>query len=360
MDTTFWGDDVKTPCLRSLKALLVYRFGCYGVTPDNLPMRSPSQCGLHLLRATLPDHPVPQKLGHMQAVISGTPQHRVEWMMPDSPILPALYCYDGRAMYLGCAQYSEGGGRAEWSGCRDVQPHDRGRYTVVFSVPQGYDGPGILPVKAEDHPGWDWPTRGSYLSQCSCAQARLAEKMGWSVQVVSANLLSLERGLAPWACRIKTIYERACLEGRSDLARAARDVCLHAIGSLHRTGMRRTAIKVSKDDLSGVGACERMMLDRDGHLAVETEVFRGGWWQAWMAQPAWSAAVWGVAQYRVTRAMMDLPQSSIVAVYGDAIYTTEPLPSARNNEVGWLRLKKGIAGPLRAPRGWTELREIMS
>ena len=349
MSSPGWPAGTTAKTVRSVKAILGHRFGL-----DELASYSPAQMGMELLRSVLGEIP-PQTLAYRRSIIANTPQHRIEWLMPDEPTLPALYHYDGRAMYLGCAQCSDGGRPVEYDGQGSVRPYDRGRYRVRFAVPNDYDGPGILPVQRDDRPGWDWPRDGEGISWCSCAQARLAAAQGWRVEVIDARLLSNERWLSPWAGRLETSYVQAFQEGAEDLARAIRSVCLHTIGSMHRTGVASKAVRVRPEDLADIGPGEEMTLDKEGHLAVKADVLRGGWWKPWMSHPEWSAAVWATAQYRVTRAMMSLPRRSVVAVYGDSVYTTEPMPAARPEQVGWLRLKKMVEGPMQTPRNWAEL-----
>ncbi|MGH9207069.1 MAG: hypothetical protein ACRD1G_11000, partial [Acidimicrobiales bacterium] len=341
--------------LRSLKAVVSLRFALYNVHPALLTAHSPAEMGMDLLLAIYGSALTPQALDDRRSIISTTPQHRIEWLMPEAATMPNIYCYDGHAMYLGCAQYSDGGEQVSWDGTEVPQPHHLGRYQVDFAVPTGYDGPGLLPVARRDRPGWDWPRSGEGHTWCSCAQARLAARQGWRVRVVDARLLAQEKYLAPWAGRLASIYERALREGWKDLAQCVRAVCLHTIGSMHRTGAATTAIRLSRAEMADVQPDEVITLDQEGHLAAETQVLRGGSWRTWMSHPELSAAVWAVAQYRVTKAMLHLPREAVLAVYGDALYTTEPLPAARDNEIGWLRHVGTVTGPVTTPRTWADL-----
>ena len=356
MDTTYWPIGTTPATLRSVQAILAHRFTHFGVMVSGIPMRTPSQCGMHLLQQSLPQCE-PLSLSVRQEIINTTPQHRIEWLMPDTPTLPALYCYDGLAMYLGCAQHSEGGEPVWWGG--------RGRSPAAPPRPLQGSVHRALWV------GGTWPAAGQMQRWVSLDLAA----RGKSRNLVLLRPSPYGKGVRLDRHRNRRLsrQERTLVSslGRPDLQRllqsfgrgTARPGPLPArcVRENNRFPAPAGNKADSRFDLSlrsgrdrsgrGVDARRRGRAGRSGgdparRLVAAVDVTAGLVGGCMVRSP----------QYRVTKAIQSLPREQVVAVYGDAIYTIAPLPAARDNELGWLRLKRGFCGPIDTPRNWGQLR----
>lgn len=357
----YWPDGADSRILGRVGAALGARFERFGVEGPIIPLSTPATAGMWLLRASgAPMEALPEPVRDL--IHRTACQHRIEWWGAGEGRLPALYYYDGRAMYLGLVDADMGVGPCEHRLGLPLHGSSRGRVLVSFTIPRNWTGPGLLPV-AREGVGYDWP-RARYftgLSWCSCAQARFAERQGWSITVQEHLSLQPGQPLRAWGERLGTLYRWALQEQDGKiLADCYRAICLHTIGALHRTEQREAVRSLEVAQLAGVRPGESLELDEHGGWAVRRMAYRLDRWSPEHSHPEWSSGIWSACQYRITRALLEAEPGSILGVWGDAIYTTAPL-SLYNEQgaLGHLRLKQHVPGPLPAPQGWNELRALL-
>jgi hypothetical protein len=264
---------------------------------------------------------------------------------PGTNPIPALYCYDGRAMYMGCCNgLGYAGGRWLQMSQEDIQPGDRGRAKVVFSAPANWQHVGLLAVKREGGAGWHWPVSGDWETWADCAEIRLARQQGWSVHVMDKLVWPEADPLGLWATRLSRLYLADGSAGQGLVGRCARAICLHTIGWFHNLGYTDQRSIVSPDDPRVT--IDNVEWDTDEGYQIKERVLTGK--KPEHCHPEWSAAIWARARLRVTKALLETPRDDLVAVRGDAIYRTSLAkadpgrlmdPWKDGGDVGRLRLK---------------------
>jgi hypothetical protein len=295
--------------------------------------------------------PLPWEL---QALITNTtPQHRIE-IFPGEGQINSLYCYDGRAMYLGCCQgVCSDASKVRRVEGEDILPEERGRARVEFTTPRDWRHVGLLPVKDDAGNRWLWPPGDECETWASLQEIRFARKQGWEVRVLEKIAWPEDRSLDLWADRLSRLYLSAKKVGADELAACYRSIALYAIGRLHNLGYRDEDRTVPIEEAT----FEQVVGIEGGEATIrERKQFdkRPEW-----CHPEWSAAIWANARMRVTRAMLEMDRSSLVGCRGDAIYTSSEWNPNDQGRCGDLRLK-GQAGPLPWPSSWRQIESAFS
>lgn len=309
-------------------------------------------------------------------------QHRIE-RFPDQGInadTSQLWLLDGRLMYVACVRELGNGPAAMITGPAAAEvfgatPYARARYQVTVTVPEWWEGAGILPHKAgtSDRDPWEYPNQPgrTFTTWADASEVWLAAyQFKWPTRFNAGMLFTPGRPLDTWAARLLRAYDRQRvgvidLDGSTPrLVRAAlRWMLLHSIGAWHSAGRTETTITagpMTRPAGPGWGpptvekgrAVWRRRVELDGRAAL-------------MAHPEWSAQIWGRARARVLWAptavkgtyagALTIPPTELVSIYGDAVMTTQrpPWAAARydDGKPGRLRVK-GYLPSLAASGGW--------
>jgi hypothetical protein len=323
---------------------------------------SPITLGLLLLRTTGTDMtPLPEEV---QACIrSNSPQHRIELRGSNEALPRGVVCFDGRCMYLGCCDdIGLASGRfrrqASFTGA------DRGKAHIEFTVPSGWSGVGILPVKRGDGASWHFPEVnpeiGTWNTWADLQEVRMAQKAGWKVNVQECLVWEAGGPLNEWSRRLQRLYRiwvnPAHANHNDHVARCIRSIALLTIGAMH-TPWRKETVEVLDD--SPLVTLDSVQSVGSDSVTVErwTEKNR----PADEFHPEWTTAIWARARCRVLRALLSLPAEAILGVRGDAIYIDGRVALVAHNlfpddgACGRLRLAWADFNPRPRVRSWADL-----
>jgi hypothetical protein len=336
-------------------------------------LATPSATGRYLLLRSIPhgtEWPVlPVDLQDELRATSG--QGRIELFPSAGDELPELVEVDARLAYLGSC-----GGLGAGVPVRDTVPEyggqQRGRYLATFTVPAGWDGPGLLGVAEADGYGWRWPAEPGEQGRgwWDGVEVGLALAQGWHVTIHERLLYPAYNGRGPldtWQRKLTTalgaIGESAEPVEVRELARAGlRAIVLHTIGALHGRGHKLTRWSPRADDVPADAGDLRA--EAGAYVWSETSG------QAWpeMAHPEWSTAIWARARARlldgptgakgVRAGMLHVERRQLVACRTDAIYLTGDPGWPDGGRPGHYRVKWRSSGPVPAPATSAELLAI--
>lgn len=327
-------------------------------------LRTPWWAGLYLLQKMEVDlQPIPADW--RQTIRDNAVQHRIQWLADPKKRVGSVYCYDGRAMYLGCCDYiSLPAGAAERAPVDLVKDLDRqGLVRVEFASPDGdWGSVGLLPYRDRDG-SVNWQNAG--CGWCGISEARLALRQGWIVNVTDGISWSVADKYQRSPLRmlmhlLADLREQALVSRRKDLAAAYRNIGVQTIGELWSDGSK-TVYAPGEGTLATYAG-----LDAEGRELHAKTVNRG-------KRPEWShpeiaALVWAAARRRVTLALLEVPAETVLAVYGDAIYLSDPAPTSAGMRSAWhdsgkagdLRFAWKWEGKPRRLKDWADLAEIKS
>ncbi len=347
---SFYGDGV-TPAIAAaaadeLGAQLAQRFDRAQL------LATPATTGRELLARSLPPGDFACLSDEHQDLIRSTSgQGRIQ-MLWQGDELPELAEYDGRFMYAALC-WGLGAGPATHDDEPTFERRARGRYRVRFTAPAGWDHVGLLGVMDGD--GWAYPTEGTHETWCDGAELLVAERHGWSFDVVERLLLADGKAdpMRRWADRL--VAARDAVELPASRA-ALRSILLHGIGALHGRPSRvtRVTVEAPPDDAE--------LLRIDGDRFVWTEPATATRWSA-MSHPEWTSAIWARARARLLDGpkgigALHIPRSQLVAFRTDAIYLAGRRPdweSADDGKPGRFRLAAHQLGPMPGPSTSREL-----
>lgn len=289
---------------------------------------------------------------HQDLIRSTSGQGRIE-MLWSGGDLGELAEYDGRFMYAALC-WGLGAGPAVHDDRPVWEPRARGRYRVRFTVPAGWEHVGILGVMSGD--GWEYPTEGVHETWADGAELLVAEKHGWTFDVLERLLLADGKAdpLRRWADRLVAAREAVS----TDEARSAlRSILLHGLGALH--GRPSTVTKVTAADEVPADA---ELVRVEGDRVVWTAAGATAKWAA-MSHPEWTSAVWARARARLLDGprgvgALHVPRSDLVAFRTDAIYLAGRRPDwehADDGKPGRFRLVGHTVGPMAGPTTSAEL-----
>ena len=354
--------------------------------PGLRPLASPGATGREAwLRSRTFDqdgHPItpPQVTPEVAELLRNTSgQHRIElFPAPAVRTLAAneLWLLDGRLMYAACVRELGTGPATMLTGTQAAHfyathPYGRARYQVTVTVPDWWEGAGILPLKSGDdaRDGWEYPNQPgrTFTTWADASEVWLAAyQFKWPYAFRAGMEFTSGRPLDTWAARLLRAVDKAgaSADPAGPLVRAGvRWMLLHSIGAWHSTGRTETTITPSPmtrpagdgwgaPSVENYSAIWRRRVPLDGRAAA-------------MSHPEWSAQVWGRARARVLWAptavkgtyagALTIPAAQLVSIYGDAVMTTRApewaAPEYDDGKPGRLRVK-GYLPDLDAAGGW--------
>lgn len=331
--------------IRQLHDLLVRRF-----PSRDLNCYSPIALGRHLMAAcwhkdNILVPPAPDDIREL--VKRSAPQHRNEIFVPDHlETIPALYEYDTRIAYLwGCRGLPYGSVAHEMG---DLSGGDK-----VFSAwkaPLNWMHIGLLPQWST---GWTYPRIGEgYLDAREWHEAR---DLGWSMRALGERVRwECHGALDRWVDGIQWALRQVEYEGILD--RMIRRVALWTIGSLHPT----TTTRKRTGDKPPIGnPSTRYDPETRTYEWLEEVPIRGR--AGIYSHPEWSTAIWARSRTRMAKMALTIPREELVAIRGDALYTTTRQPQWEGVErpaIGQLRFKWCREKEMPAPHTIRELDEI--
>lgn len=333
---------------------------------------SPAAVGQSLWAYTVSDGRCDEQLPREVAdlIRSTSPQHRQELLgacydgcdlhaKPPRGRLPALFYFDAQFMYaacvreLGCAPAAVIDIERVAQAFYEATPYARARYRLSFTVPDGWTGPGLLPVKHPNGANWHYPNRPGVTCEtwADACEVGLAAKHGWPVRMLAVikfkpDALPLDR----FGDRIVRLRELATQERSNPangLAAAAfRSMFIRTIGAFHSRGRDRSYLVppgvALPDDVTD-------WTERPDGSRVFTRSVELTGNAASFLRPELSAQVWARARMRVAVQMMQVDPAQLVGVWGDALYLTA--------DVGWtagrpgqFRLKGSLAESVARPK----------
>lgn len=215
-------------------------------------------------------------------------------------------------------------------------PYQPAFYQVRFSVPNGFQHVGLLPVLAEG--GWQWPSDGEHSTFVAEPELRVAIDAGWRVEVLARWEFDSGR---PFEKSVKTLvqlFESFKRAGYDIAAGIIRRLVLQAIGAMYARVFEREQI---------VGESE--LLERNDEAVLTAEAQGDGRYSlrdrserrdSRFYAPIWTAYTWSRARAALAKAMLGIPRERLLGCHVDAIYTTgEVLTLPDNGRVGQFRLK---------------------
>lgn len=365
---------------------------------------SPTATGANLWALSLPRNvdPVHVEDDLANEIRSTSGQHHVEHLVagPDfidhDDVLPLVqprqyiqnFAYvDGRFMYASvCKELGIGPARrlnrAAAFELLDTQPYARARYYVRFTVPQGWNHIGILPVKAPGSTSrWIYPNRpgATHETWADSSEIFVAIKNGWLIDPLEAIEFTTTttgrkndgtmgevktRPLDTFAERMIRTRELVMSHPeipdtvRAAVAGALRAIVLQTIGGFHSPGRSSTVVVESALE---VPPEYQHSLQQHGDVfsyKIPTPSINDRSRQFY--HPEFSTQIWGRARARLLSSpaankhragVLTLDPSTVLGVYGDAVYTTEiptwSLPTSNgggdDGKVGRLRLQGALA-----------------
>lgn len=374
-------------------------------------MDRPGAEGINLWKLLAPDSydmaPMDPDIGAL--IASTSPQHRYEYLVkgPSScdcgdclaPIDPGTqidrFAYiDGRFMYAGSVTGEVGAAPAtmlEGDAAQDLfteNPYWPARYHIRFRIPSWWTGIGILPVKHPDGKRWHWPNRPGSVHEtwADASELKLAVDQGYTteaapegpvdnpVEFLGGIKLSKVNSLRPYAEAV----QRMIAEARhrwADKNPTASGILEAALKHMYRVSIGQmashnpvtTTTVLDSGDIPRDIASFTTLRDAKGHkIAYQYETER--WhrdpdtWHPEIASRLWALSrvrtlSTPVAGTRLKTGALSIPEEQLIAIHGDAIYTSQvpvwslPVEAGGGDDGrdGRLRLKGVLPGPLTVP-----------
>lgn len=318
-----------------------------------LNFASPVALGRHLMASAwrLDNIMVPPAPPEVREILTEhSPQGRHECLtLAEVEEIPALYCYDMRLAYLWCCKGLPFGA-VEWRERGD--PMDAHKIVTDWIAPEEWRHIGLLPQRQQ---GWAYPlTGGGLVDQ---REYTLAGRQGWGLLAARGLRWEHEGALDRWSDGLQGAL-RATREEKP-VYRMLRRVALNAIGSLHRSSVRRhrSLPKGRESDLPQGNPTLRMSEDGSVYFWYEEMPIsaRG----LLYVHPEWTSTIWARCRARLTQAALQFPREQVIALRQDALFVTHPHPTwGDDGAVGRFRLKESYPGPLPAPRNLDDLQAL--
>ena len=310
----------------------------------SLNFASPVALGRHLMQSSWQQRgilvpPAPPQIRDLLVEVGPQGRHQCV-TLPSLETIPNLYGYDMRMAYLWCCRGLPYGALMRTGG--DLP--DGHKMRCRWAAPDGWEQIGLLPERRQ---GWWYPRQGEgWLDR---REYELAIRCGWEVKVLGEGLLWEEEGaLDGWIDGIQS----AMRDARSEtVQRMLRRVALNALGSLHRSSMRRyRAVPASQPQLvPPANATLRLSAD-GGHYYWYDEAPISGRGLIYV-HPEWTSTIWARCRARLTQAALQFPREQLVALRQDALFVTHKHPTwADDGAIGRFRCKEEYPGPHAAPR----------
>lgn len=273
--------------------------------------------------------------------------------------LPGLFYFDAQFMYaacvreLGCAPAAVIDIERVAQAFYEATPYARARYRLSFTVPDGWTGPGLLPVKHPNGNNWHYPNRPGVTCEtwADACEVGLAAKHGWPMRMLAvikfkADALPLDR----FGDRVLRLRELAAQErsnvGGELAARAFRSMFIRTIGAFNSRGRDRSYLVPA-----GVPLPEDVTdwTTRDDGSRVFKRRMELTGNAASFLRPELTSQVWARARMRVAVQMMEVDPAQLVAVWGDALYLTYDTGWTAERP-GQFRLKGSISESVTRPK----------
>lgn len=257
-------------------------------------------------------------------------------------------------------------------------PYAKARYRVKFKVPDNWEHIGIFGVQdTSDKKMWHYPNRPGATGEtwADHREILVAQEHGWIIDPQEAiRFTEGHKPLDSYASRIDKIradVDRA-VEGGSDpvvgkaISAAFRNVLIHSIGRFAKRGREITKTASSFNDIPE--ECRSTALRQGNEFSYVQRQKLNDRDMAYY-HPELAAQVWGLSRARLlespsafgqkTAGVLHLDPRTVIAVQGDAVYTTdvplwslpESLGGGDDGRTGRLRLKGVLEGTaMRTPR----------
>lgn len=334
-------------------------------------LKSPAATGTQLWAQSLPRTLDPEPLDPDTADLlhRTAGQHRIEHLTTGAGACACGSCrplvdvgeqprggfayVDGRFMYAAlCRELGTGPARRltgeQAEELLESNPYARARFHVRFTVREGWDTLGLLPVAHEDtDEGWHYPNVPGAHGETwvDGVELKIALDQGWGIKFLDGLEFTKARVLDTWADRLRRARER--LAGAQDLpptVRAAavsamRAILIQGIGAFASRGRETTQVVWSAREVPPAAAST---LVRYGEAFVfRTRAARPQGQAAALYRPELAAQVWSRGRARVLECptalskrlpgvglaslggALEVDPATLLAVNGDAIYTTE-------------------------------------
>ena len=341
------------------------------VARDAELLKSPAATGTQLWAQSLPRTLDPEPLDPETAELlhRTAGQHRIEHLTTGAGACACGSCrplvdvgeqprggfayVDGRFMYAAlCRELGTGPARRltgeQAEELLESNPYARARFHVRFTVREGWDTLGLLPVAHEDaDEGWHYPNVPGAHGETwvDGVELKIALDQGWGIEFLDGIEFTKARVLDTWADRLRRARER--LAGAQDLpptVRAAavsamRAILIQGIGAFASRGRETTQVVWSAREVPPAAAST---LVRYGEAFVfRTRAARPQGQAAALYRPELAAQVWSRGRARVLECptalskrlpgvglaslggALEVDPATLLAVNGDAIYTTE-------------------------------------
>lgn len=386
-------------------------------SPSGSPLlMSPAATGTNLWAASLPPGldpaPVPHDVAEEIHATSG--QHHQDHFVtgpgmdshPDVvPMidtravssLPGFAYVDGRFMYSSvCWKLGTGPGvrlaREQAWNHWDADKFFRGRMRVKFTVPDTWQGPGILGVQHKNPAdGWFYPNRpgAKHTTWADGSELYVADQQGWGIEPEEAIIFSktmpaarkrFEEGqtkatrknveaapLDEWARNLVVLRTAIMKEPGLDagmkkaIGAALRAILIQGIGSFASRG--RSATRTTTDPTQ---IPSDVHVERKGTIFTYQQPQTLDGRNRQFYHPEYTAQIWGRGRAKVmsSRASgvytgaLHVDPATLIGINGDAIYTTrapewafptERRGGADDGKVGRLRLQGYLDGPVTPP-----------
>lgn len=332
------------------------------VKPGQLDEQTPDDVQ-DLIRATSPQH---------REEVLGACHDGCDMHLPGGAgTLPGLFYLDAVFMYGACCR--ELGARAILLDSPrlarahyDAYPYGRARYLIRSTIPGGWCGPGLLPVKHPNGRNWHYPNRAGVEIEtwADAVEVALAREQGWPIEPLS--VIRYEEGKRPLDTFADAIVRERTrvLDGPADrqadmIANALRSMFIRTLGAFTSRGRERSYVVASGVDLPA-GVTEWDTRENGDRVYTVRHELTGN--AAAFMRPELASQVWARARTKVARKMLDAAPGSLVAVWGDALYVGSQDEATRLYDdatvPGSFRVKGSILHPVERPGSISQLLKL--
>lgn len=328
-------------------------------------LTTPARTGMDLLRRKLPYgakyEDLPPEVENI--IMSQFGQARTELFHHGREVVDNLHNYDGRWMYASCCRHMPVGGVVHDDLDR-FEPYVPGFYRVEARVPHNWNHIGLLPVREGNRAVYPNKPGTSFESWCSHRQLQLALSHQWEICCIEERILwpdtharGMKIGQDPlrhWMETLVKLREEMANEYdepiRSFLRDGFRSLLNQPIGRLHM-GKRKVDVytqNYAEDPGEGAHLVEEFE-DGSCHYQKNGELTN---YQRENFKPHWALAIWTMAQWKVTRAALQVPYDQLVSIRTDGIWTTCQCGFDDTGKPGCFREKPlKLTGPFDWPSG---------
>ncbi len=288
-------------------------------------------------------------------------QHRRELLWgprcrPES--LPGLYYLDGRLFYSALMGELGQGPITRDRGTVFLE-YKRAIYRVTARIPRDWAHVGILPVR--DEAGFTrYPCRPREVivdTWVDGAELMNAYRAGWTVWICERLIFTPGRPLDVWCDRL--VRQWSAARDKPEHRGWLRDVLLQSVGAMASRGRLRE-VRLPRGAAMPPDVVRRWIDPEEDQVVCEVRDALTPL-RSRMRHPELAVGIWARARARMTRHLLSMPRDQVVAVDGDALFTTAmPSLAEETGRVGEMRLKDRRSGPLEAPTSLDDLRAVFA